>query len=49
MREVVVGLRNSTEVEVVEGLEESVYVVVSGNRGLIDGENVMVIEREGGF
>lgn len=49
MREVVVGLRNSTEVEVVEGLEESAYVVVSGNRGLMDGENVMVIEREGGF
>ena len=49
MREVVVGLRNSTEVEVVEGLDENAYVVVSGNRGLIDGENVMVIEREGGF
>ena len=49
MREVVVGLRNATEVEVVEGLEESAYVVVSGNRGLMDGENVMVIEREGGF
>ena len=49
MREVVVGLRNSTEVAVVEGLEESAYVVVSGNRGLMDGENVMVIEREGGF
>ncbi len=49
MREVVVGLRNSTEVEVVEGLEESAYVVVSGTRGLTDGENVMVIEREGGF
>lgn len=49
MREVVVGLRNGTEVEIVDGLDENAYVVVSGNRGLMDGENVMVIEREGGF
>ena len=49
MREVVVGLRNGTEVVIVDGLDENAYVVVSGNRGLMDGENVMVIEREGGF
>jgi RND family efflux transporter MFP subunit len=49
MREVVVGLRNGIEVEIVDGLDENAYVVVSGNRGLMDGENVMVIEREGGF
>ena len=49
MREVVVGLRNGIEVEIVDGLDENAYVVVSGNRGLVDGENVMIIEREGGF
>ncbi len=49
MREVVVGLRNGIEVEIVDGLDENAYVVVSGNRGLMDGENVMVIEREGSF
>ena len=49
MREVVVGLRNGIEVAIVDGLDENAYVVVSGNRGLMDGENVMVIEREGGF
>lgn len=49
MREVVVGLRNGVEVVIVDGLDENAYVVVSGNRGLMDGENVMVIEREGGF
>ena len=49
MREVVVGLRNGIEVVIVDGLDENAYVVVSGNRGLVDGENVMIIEREGGF
>ncbi len=54
MREVVVGLRNGidvaiVDVAIVDGLDENAYVVVSGNRGLMDGENVMVIEREGGF
>ena len=49
MREVVVGLRNGIEVVIVDGLDEHAYVVVSGNRGLVDGENVMIIEREGGF
>ena len=49
MREVIVGLRNGIEVEIVDGLDENAYVVVSGNRRLMDGENVMVIEREGGF
>ncbi len=49
MREVNVGLRNGREVEILEGIEEPVFVVFVGNRNLVDGENVMVIERVGGL
>lgn len=49
MREVTVGLRNGQDVQIVDGLDEMTYVVVAGNRGLTNGENVMVIERQGGF
>ena len=48
MREVRVGLRNGREAQILEGLEESASVVYVGNRSLTDGENVMVIHREGG-
>jgi len=49
MREVKVGLRNGTEAEILEGLDEPAYVVVAGNRSLASGETVMVIERTGGL
>lgn len=49
MREVKVGLRNRTEAQILEGLDESAYVVVAGNRSLTDGETVTVVAREGGF
>lgn len=49
MREVKVGLRNGEEAQILEGLEEPAFVIVSGNRSLTDGETVMVIAREGGF
>ena len=49
MREVRVGLRNGREAQILEGLEESAAVVYVGNRSLTDGENVMVIHREGGI
>ena len=49
MREVKVGLRNGKEAQILQGLEEPAYVVVAGNRGLANGETVMVIAREGGF
>ena len=47
LREVRVGLRNGREAQILEGLEESASVVYVGNRNLTDGENVMVIHREG--
>lgn len=49
MREVEVGVRNGREVQILEGIEENAFVVFVGNRNLTDGENVMVIEREGGL
>lgn len=49
MREVKVGLRNGRDAEILEGLEENAFVVFVGNRNLIDGENVSVIERVGGL
>ena len=49
MREVKVGIRNGTEAQILEGLEEPAYVVTAGNRSLASGETVMVIAREGGF
>jgi len=49
MREVKVGLRNGTEVEIIEGIEENSYVVTAGNRSLVAGEVVSVLEREGGL
>lgn len=49
MRHVKTGLRNGTEARIVEGLEENVFVVTTGNRRLTDGENVMVLAREGGL
>ncbi len=49
MRQVEVGLRAGREAQIINGLEEPVYVVVAGNRSLIDGEAVMVVAREGGF
>ena len=49
IREVRVGLRNGTEAQILEGLDENAYVVVAGNRSLIAGENVMVLERKGGL
>ncbi|MFV2031736.1 MAG: efflux RND transporter periplasmic adaptor subunit [Gammaproteobacteria bacterium] len=47
MREVRVGLRNGSEVQIIEGLEENAYVVTSGNRSLTSGEVVTVLKREG--
>lgn len=49
MREVKVGLRNGRDAEILEGIEENAFVVFVGNRNLIDGENVSVIERVGGL
>ncbi len=49
MREVKVGLRNGEEAEIVGSLTENAFVVIAGNRGLTDGENVMVLERQGGL
>ncbi len=49
MREVKVGLRNGTEVEIIEGLAENSYVVTAGNRSLVAGEVVSVLKREGGL
>lgn len=49
LREVKIGLRNGREAQVLEGLEEAAFVVTAGNRGLTDGENVMVLAREGGL
>jgi Cu(I)/Ag(I) efflux system membrane fusion protein len=49
MREVKVGLRNGTEVQILEGIEENSYVVTAGNRSLVAGEVVSVLEREGGM
>ncbi len=49
MREVEVGLRNGEEVQILKGLEENASVVTVGNRGLIGGETVMVLERTGGL
>ena len=42
-----VGLRNGREAQILKGTEEPSFVVVAGNRSLIDGEMVEVIEREG--
>jgi membrane fusion protein, multidrug efflux system len=47
MREVSIGLRTAREVQIVDGIDEPAFVVVSGNRALTDGETVMVIAREG--
>ncbi|MEE9250873.1 MAG: hypothetical protein V3U93_07070, partial [Alphaproteobacteria bacterium] len=49
MREVKVGLRNGEEAEIVDALTENAFVVIAGNRGLTDGENVMVLDRQGGL
>jgi len=49
MVEVTVGLRSGTEAQIVEGIDEPVFVVVAGNRNLTEGETVTVIAREGGF
>jgi RND family efflux transporter MFP subunit len=49
MREVKVGLRNGTDVQIVEGIEENSYVVTAGNRSLVAGEVVSVLKREGGL
>ena len=49
MVEVTVGLRNGREAQILEGVEEPVFVVVAGNRSLTDGETVTVIAREGGL
>lgn len=42
-REVVVGVRNSEWVELLSGVEPGERVVYRGNRGLVDGQPVMVI------
>lgn len=49
MHEVKVGLRNGTEVQIIEGIEENSYVVTAGNRSLVAGEVVSVLKREGGM
>jgi multidrug efflux pump subunit AcrA (membrane-fusion protein) len=49
MREVEVGLRNGSEAQITSGLEENAYVVIAGNRNLIEGEAVMVMKRVGGL
>ena len=47
MREVVVGLRNGKEAQILSGISEPGYVVIAGNRSLTAGETVMVVERVG--
>lgn len=49
MHEVKVGLRNGTEAQILKGLKKNAYVVVTGNRELTDGENVLVLKRTGGL
>lgn len=48
MREVKVGLRNGRQAQILEGLTENAYVIVSGNRNLVDQETITVVAREGG-
>lgn len=47
MHEVTVGLRNGQEAQILKGLSEPAYVVISGNRSLTAGERVTVVERLG--
>ena len=48
-REVKVGIRGKQYVQILEGVKPGEFVIYEGNRGLTEGENVMVIRREGGF
>jgi len=48
-REVQLGIRGKRYVQILEGVKPNEFVIYEGNRGLTDGENVMVIHREGGF
>lgn len=48
MRDVQVGLRNGKEAQILEGLSEPAYVVVAGNRSLVNDQTVDVLKREGG-
>ncbi|MCZ6563008.1 MAG: hypothetical protein O6948_08830, partial [Deltaproteobacteria bacterium] len=47
-REVQVGVRGKRFVQILEGVKPGEFVIYEGNRGLTDGENVMVVRREGG-
>ena len=47
-REVQVGVRGKRYVQILKGVKSGEYVIYEGNRGLTDGENVMVVRREGG-
>lgn len=48
MHEVKVGLRNGKMAQILDGLTENAYVIVSGSRNLVDQETVTVVAREGG-
>jgi RND family efflux transporter MFP subunit len=48
-REVQLGIRGKRYVQILEGVKPNEFVIYEGNRGLTDGENVMVVHREGGF
>lgn len=43
-REVVIGLQNSTQLEVLKGLQAGDLVVVEGNYGLEDGADIKILE-----
>ncbi len=47
-REVQVGVRGKRFVQILKGVKSGEFVIYEGNRGLTDGENVMVVRREGG-
>jgi len=49
MREVKLGVRSRKYVQILEGINPGEFVIYEGNRSLTDGENVMVLHREGGF
>ncbi len=49
LREVKVGLRTGKLAQILEGMEEPVFVIVAGNRSLTGGETVTVIARDGGL
>ncbi len=48
VREVQVGIRGKRYVQILEGVNPGEFVIYEGNRVLTDGENVMVVRREGG-